>query len=214
LPAGATAVPGHRYSIPIGGTVLLYRGPVKDAGGYTRDMAGSPPTPARPKPILARAVAAALAAALAGCGLGEGRCLVESRSLQYEAETRSDSLLGRGVLELSETRGAENSDWVLWHVRVLPFAGRVTAVSLRQGPPQAPGRLLYRFPVVNSVPESGVITQVFVRTAYAGEVPFADLWDLVLREDVSFEAVFDDVRTLRVGPLLRTGFSDWQEVCT
>jgi hypothetical protein len=69
--------------------------------------------------------------------------------------------------------------------------------------------------VVNSVPESGVITQVFVRTAYAGEVPFAELWDLVQREAVSFEVVFEgDVRTLRVGPLLRTGFSDWQEVCT
>lgn len=179
-------------------------------------MAGSPPTPQRPRSILARAAAAALAvAAPAGCGIGEGRCLVQGRSLQYEGETRSDSLVGRGVLELSETRGAENSDWVQWHVRVEPLAGRVTAVALRQGPPQAPGRLLYRFPLVNSVPESGVITQVFVRTAYAGEVPFAELWDLVQREAVSFEVVFEgDVRTLRVGPLLRTGFSDWQDVCT
>jgi hypothetical protein len=178
-------------------------------------MAGTLRTPQWPRSILARAVVAALAAALAGCGLGEGRCLVESRSLQYEAETRSDSLVGRGFLELSETRGAENAAWVLWHVRVAPFVGRATTVSLREGPPEAPGRLLYRFPVVNSVPESGVITQVFVRTAYAGEVPFAEFWDLVQREAVSFELVFEgDVRTLRVGPLLRTGFSDWQDVCT
>lgn len=68
---------------------------------------------------------------------------------------------------------------------------------------------------MNSVPESGVITQVFVRTAYAGEVPFAEIWELVERQPVSFEVVFDgDVRPLVVGPLIRTGSSDWQEACS
>jgi hypothetical protein len=120
-----------------------------------------------------------------------------------------------GFLELSETRGADNGAFVLWHLRAAPFTGRATVVSLRLGPPEAPGRLLYQFPLVNSVPDSGVLTQVFVRTAYAGEVPFAELWDLVQREPVSFHAVLDDgVRPLRVGPLLRTGSRDWQEVCS
>jgi hypothetical protein len=150
----------------------------------------------------------------AGCGLARDleRCQVQSRSLEYAAETKSDSLLGTGFLELSETRGAESGAWVVWHLRIAPSVGRARVVSLRQGPPEAPGRVLYEFPLLNSVSESGVITQVFVRTAYAGEVPSAELWELIQRHPVSFEVVFDgDVRPLRVGPLLRTGFSDWQE---
>jgi hypothetical protein len=163
-------------------------------------------------------VTAALAIILAaGCGLARDleRCEVESRSLQYAAETRSDSLVGTGFLELSETRGSERGAWMLWHLRVAPFGGRARVVSLRQGPPEAPGRVLYEFPLLNSVSESGVLTQVFVRTAYAGEVPFAELWDLIQHQPVSFEVVFDgDVQPLRVGPLVRTDFSDWQEVCS
>jgi hypothetical protein len=164
--------------------------------------------------ILAALAAAALAVAAAGCGVG-GRCLVESRASEYRAETSSGSRVGNGALQLSETRGAENGAFVLWQLRVAPFAGRATSVSLRQGTPEAPGRLLYRFPLVNSVPESGVLTQVFVRTAYSGDVPFAEMWELIQREPVSFEATFDgDVRPLRVGPLLRTESSDWQDVCS
>ena len=162
----------------------------------------------------ARTVAAALVLiAAADCDVG--RCGVESRSLEYAAETRSGSLVGNGFLELSETRGAENAAWVVWHLRVAPFVGRARTASLRQGPPQAPGRVLYEFPLVNSVSESGVITQAFVRTAYAGKVPFAELWELVQRQPVSFEVVFDgDVRPLAVGPLLPTQSSDWQEACS
>jgi hypothetical protein len=180
-------------------------------------MAASVRTPQWRKCTLAGAVAAAFELTAAGCDVGRdlGRCAVESRSLQYGAETRSDSRVGNGFLQLSETRGAENGAFSLWHLRVAPFVGRARIVSLRQGPPEAPGRLLYQFALVNSVPESGVITQVFVRTPYAGEVPFAELWELVQREPVSFEAVFDgDVRPLRVGPLLPAGSSDWQEVCS
>ena len=163
-----------------------------------------------------RIVAAALALiAAAACDFGVGRCTVESRSVEYAAETRTGSLVVNGFLELAETRGAENGAWVLWHVRMAPFAGRARTVSLRQGPPEAPGRLLYEFAVVNSVPASGVITQVFVRTPYAGEVPFAELWELIQRQPVSFEVVFDgDSRPLVVGPLSRTGFSDWQDACS
>ena len=162
------------------------------------------------------AVAAAFAFLAAGCDrAGLVRCEVESRALEYRAETGSDSRTGNGFLELSETRGAENRAFVIWHLRATPFVGRATSVSLRQGPPEAPGRVLYRFPLVNPVPESGVLTQVFVRTPYAGEVPFAELWELVQREAVSFHAELDgEVRPLRVGPLVRTGFSDWQEACS
>ncbi len=143
------------------------------------------------------------------------RCLVQSRAIQHEAQSSGDGRVGRGFLELAETRAAENAAWVLWHVRVTPFAGTATTVVLRQGTPQAPGAVLYRFPVVNSAPDSGVLTQVFVRTAYAGEVPFDQLWDLVQSQPVSFEVVFDGgVAPLRIGPLLRTGFSDWQDACS
>jgi hypothetical protein len=168
----------------------------------------------RPTSILGRIAAAALAVTAApGCDVD--RCGVESRALEYAAETRSDSRVGNGFLELSETRGAENASSVIWHVRVAPFAGTVRSVSLRQGPPEAPGRLLYEFPLVNSVPASGVITQVFVRTAYAGRVPFAELWELVQRQPVSFEVLFEgNVRPLAVGPLIRTQSSDWQEACS
>lgn len=166
--------------------------------------------------IIARIVAAPLAViAAAGCDFGVDRCGVESRSVEYAAETQSGSLVGNGFLELTQSRGAENGAWVLWHLRMAPFVGRARTVSLRQGAPEAPGRLLYEFALVNSVPASGVITQVFVRTAYAGEVPFAELWELVQRQPVSFEVVFDgDLPPLVVGPLIRTGSSDWQEACS
>jgi hypothetical protein len=146
-------------------------------------------------------------AVIAGAGCDLERCTVESRSLQYEASG--------GFLELTETRGAENARWILWHVRVAPVPGTPRAAVLREGPPEAPGRRLYEFPLVNSVPESGVVTQVFVRTPYAGEVPFDELWELVQNEPVSFEVLFDgDVPPRRIGPLLRTGSSDWQETCS
>ena len=165
-----------------------------------------------PRSILAGIVAAGLAVLGVGCDLE--RCETESRALEYGAETRSGSLVGNGFLQLSETRGSENVASVLWHLRVAPAAGRARTVSLRQGPPQAPGRVLYEFPLVNSVTESGVITQVFTRAAYAGKVPFAELWELVQREPVSFEIVFEGDGRLVVGPLLRTGSSDWQETCS
>ena len=163
--------------------------------------------------FLAGGVAIALGAA--GCGLGDGECLVESRTLELGAQTADGPLTGSGFLELSETRGAENAAFVIWHLRAAPFTGTGTAVTLRRGTPEALGRELYRFPVVNAVPASGVITQVFVRTPYAGDVPFSDLWEIVQREPVTFFAELDGVvQTLRVGPLLRTGSSDWQEVCS
>ena len=165
------------------------------------------------RPWFRGAVAIAFLVAAAGCDLGStlGGCGVETRSLEYGAQTATRA----GFLELSETRGDENGAFVIWHVRATPFPGSARTVSLREGPPDAPGRLLYRFPVANAVPESGVLTQVFTRTPYAGEVPFAELWDRIQREPVSFHAELEsDATVVRIGPLLRTGSSDWQEACT
>jgi hypothetical protein len=75
--------------------------------------------------------------------------------------------------------------------------------------------VLYEFPLTNAVADTGVITQVFVRTPYAGQVPFAELWELLLRQPVSFEITFaGEAPAVRVGPLGRTGFSDWEEACS
>jgi hypothetical protein len=163
-----------------------------------------------------RSLAVVLAVGVAGCDQGIGiRCAVESRSLEYSAETRNGALVGNGFLTLSETRGAENRTFMTWHLRAAPSTARARSVALRQGPPGALGRLLIQFPLVNAVSDSGVITQVFVQTPFAGEVPFAELWELIQREPVSFDAVFEgDVAPLRVGPLLRTNSSDWQEICS
>ena len=175
-------------------------------------------TPVRPRSIAAGIAAAATLMTAAACGLvpRAERCGNESRSLEHAAETRSGSRVGTGFLELTETRGAENRAWVVWHVRAEPsVVGRVRTVSLRQGSREAPGRVLYQFPLVNSVPASGVITQVFVRTAYAGEVPFAELWELIQRQPVFYEVAFEgDAQPLAVGPLVRTQSSDWQETCS
>ncbi|HET8646126.1 MAG TPA: hypothetical protein VFO85_11590 [Vicinamibacteria bacterium] len=156
---------------------------------------------------------ASLAAALSGCD--PYRCLVQSRAQQFEAPIGSGPITGRAAFSLSQTRGAENDDFVMWHVRASPLPAPATRVTLREGTPDAPGRVLYEFPLVNAVADSGVITQVFTRTAYAGQVPFAELWDLVQRQPVSMEVVFTgDVPPLRVGPLSRTSSGDWQDVCT
>src|SRR5688572_28037512 len=125
--------------------------------------------PLRSRSLLAGVLSAGLAAlSYARCKLAT-RCTVESRSLQYEAKTRAESRVGTGFLELSETRGAENAAWVIWHVRVEPLAALARTVVLREGPTGGPGRVLYEFPLLNSVPASGVVTQVFVRTTYAGQ---------------------------------------------
>lgn len=159
------------------------------------------------------AVAVAAAALAAGCD--PYRCLVQSRAQQYEATIGSGPVAGRASFELAETRGAESGQFVMWHVRASPLPAAATRVLLRAGSPEAPGRLLYEFPLVNAVPDSGVITQVFSRTPYAGGVPFAELWDLVQREPVLFEVVLaGGTAPLRIGPLDRTLSTDWQDVCT
>jgi hypothetical protein len=152
-------------------------------------------------------------ALLAGCD--PYQCLVQSRAQQYELQTASGPAAGRVALELSQTRGDENDDFVLWHVRLDGATAPATRVLLREGLPQTPGRVLYEFPLTNAVPASGVVTQVFTRTRYAGQVPFAELWDLIQSQPVSFEVQFSgDSPPVRVGPLGRTGGSDWQDVCT
>ena len=143
------------------------------------------------------------------------RCLVESRAQQFEAQLASGGVSGRGSLVLSETRGAETGAFVIWHVRATPLPADVARVLLREGTREAPGRVLYEFPLVNAVAESGVITQAFTRTPYAGPLPFAELWDLVGRQPVVFEIAFaGGAPPLHIGPLGRTSAGDWQDVCT
>jgi hypothetical protein len=143
------------------------------------------------------------------------RCLVQSRAQQFEAQFVSGVVSGRGFLLLSETRGAESGAFVTWHVRMAPVSAAVARVLLREGTREAPGRVLYEFPLVNVVPDSGVITQVFTPTPYAGRVPFAELWDLIQRQAVLFEVVFaGGAPPLHIGPLDRTSAGDWQDVCT
>ena len=143
------------------------------------------------------------------------RCLVQSRAQQFEAQFARGMASGRGSLLLSETRGAESGGFVIWHVRVAPLPAAAARVVLREGTREAPGRVLYEFPLVNVVPDSGVVTQVFTRTAYAGRVPFAELWELLQRQPVVFEVAFaGGAPPLRIGPLDRTSAGDWQDVCT
>jgi hypothetical protein len=186
----------------------------RGSSAYTGNMADAWTVSRRTGRCLAGLASAALTL-FAGAGCDPTRCLVESRALQYEAQTTTDSRTGVGSLELVETRGEERGTFILWHVRVAPLPGTARTVVLREGPPGAPGRLLYTFPILNPVPASGVVTQVFVRTPYAGAVPFSELWDLVQSRSVSFEVVFEgEARPAGIGPLIRTDSSDWQETCS
>ena len=143
------------------------------------------------------------------------RCLVQSRAQQLEAQFVSGVVSGRGSLLLSERRGAESGAFVIWHVRAAPIPAAVARVLLREGMREAPGRVLYEFPLANVVADSGVITQVFTPTPYAGLVPFNELWDLIQRQPVVFEIVFaGGALPLHIGPLDRTSAGDWQDVCT
>ena len=154
-------------------------------------------------------------AAVLFAGCNPYRCLVQSRFQRYDAQIGGGPIAGRGVFELTETRGAENATLVLWHVRASPLPAAATRVFLREGTADTPGRLLYEFPLMNAVPESGVITQAFAGVPHAGPVPFAELWELVQRQPVSFEIVFGSgPPPLRIGPLNRAGSGDWQDVCT
>jgi hypothetical protein len=167
-------------------------------------------------PSIRRAVSWATILVVAGAGCDfVNRCTVESRAAEYRTEATSGSGVGLAALELSQTRGAEHRDWLLWHVRVTPWMGTPVAVLVREGRPEAPGRTLFELPVLNTVPDSGVVTQVFVRTAYAGSVPFAELWDIIQSRPVTVEILFGASRQpVRLGPLLPAGSSDWQETCS
>ena len=159
----------------------------------------------------------ALIAAIGAGGLGftgcGAACTVQSRIL----DLRTGQTLGgtEAALGLRQTRGSEEGRFVMWFVRVNPLVGTVGQVRLRAATGDHAGRVLYEFPLVNAVPAAGVVTQVFEDTPYQGAVPFAELWDL-LQRDQAFVEVIDAASTsvLRIGPLeLRTSL-DWQDVCT
>ena len=156
----------------------------------------------------------ALVGAVLSAGCDTQPCDFQSRDVQYEAQM-GNGPLARGFLELNETHGAGELPSVLWHVRVTPLPAPATRVFLREGAPDSSGRVLYEFPLTNAVADTGIITQVFVRTPYAGQVPFVELWEILQRQPVSFEVTFaGDASPVRIGPLGRTAFSDWEDGCS
>jgi hypothetical protein len=155
----------------------------------------------------------ALVGAVLSAGCDRYPCDFQSREVQYEAQMGNGSI-ARGFIELIETNVAGEVPSVLWHVRVSPLPAPATRVVLREGAPDSSGRVLYEFPLTNAVADTGIVTQVSVRTPYAGQVPFAEFWDLLQRQPASFEVTFaGDASPVRVGPLGRIGFSDWQDAC-
>jgi hypothetical protein len=157
---------------------------------------------------------AALVSAILAAGCDPYRCLVQTRAQQFELDTASGPAAGRVSLLLSQSRGRDTGDFVMWHVRLSGPTAPATRVVLREGPPQAPGRVLYDFPLVNPVPNTGVVTQMLSPAPYAGQVPFAELWDLVQSQQISFEVQLSGGTELRIGPLPRTSAGDWQDACT
>ena len=156
----------------------------------------------------------ALVGAVLSAGCDSYTCDFQIRAVQYEADM-GNGPVARGFLQLIETRGADEVPSVLWYVRVAPLPAPATRVLLREGTTGSSGRVLYEFPLTNAVAEAGVITQVSVRTPYAGQVPFAELWELLQRQPASFEVTFaGDPSPVRIGPLGRTGFNDWEEGCS
>ena len=156
----------------------------------------------------------AIVSAVLSAGCDSYPCDFQSRDVQYEAQT-GNGPVARGFLELFETNGAGEVPSVLWHVRVTPLPAPATRVLLREGAHDSLGRVLYEFPLTNAVADTGVIAQAFVRTPYAGQVPFAELWELLQRQPVSFEVTFaGDASPVRIGPLGRTAFSDWEDACS
>ena len=156
----------------------------------------------------------ALVGSILSAGCDTQPCDFDSREVQYEAEM-GNGPVARGFLELIETRGAGEAPSMLWHVRVAPLPAPATRVLLREGAPDSLGRVLYEFPLTNAVAEAGIITQVSVRTPYAGPVPFAEFWNVLQLQPVSFEVTFaGDASPVRVGPLGRIEFDDWEQGCS
>jgi hypothetical protein len=156
----------------------------------------------------------ALAVAIGGLAvIGCYDCTIQGRFMEFRAAGSAGSAVTEVFLDLNETRGSEDAQYVIWSVRVSPLDGPVTAVRLRVGTAEAPGAVLYDFPLVNAVPDAGVITQVFVNQPYAGEVPFDELWDLIQGDPVFVEVIYQDSPAVpRIGPLELTNARDWQDI--
>ena len=160
-----------------------------------------------------RSVAAALRAdRRPGCDFGSAvepsRVVPRSRSGNAE-RSRSETASSNWP----RPAAPENGAWVVGTC-ACAFAGRARTVWLPAGTPEAPGRLLYEFAVVNSVPASGVITQVFVRTPTRARCPSRALGAdpataRILRGSVRRR--FTAARRRAAHP--ERGSSDWQRAC-
>jgi len=143
-------------------------------------------------------------------------CTIQGRFLEFRAADSAGTVTSEAFVELDETRGSEEGQYILWAVREDPTSGPVSAVRLRAGMPDDPGMVLYDFPLLNAVPSAGVITQVFQLHPYAGATPFLELWDRLQHEPFYVEIVYEGSLAPRgIGPLHLTNEADWRDIlCT
>lgn len=141
------------------------------------------------------------------------QCTIQGRFMEFRAGDSTEAATSEAFVELDETRGSEEGQYILWAVREDPTSGTVSAVRLRAGTPDKPGIVLYDFPPLNAVPSAGVITQVFQLHPYAGATPFAQLWDRLQREPAYVEIVYEGLLDPKgIGPLRLTNDADWRDI--
>jgi len=141
---------------------------------------------------------------------------LEIAELQFRAADSAGTVTSEAFVELDETRGSEEGQYLLWAVREDPTSWPVTAVRLRAGTSDAPGVVLYDFPLLNAVPCAEVITQVFHLRPYDGATPFLALWDRLQSEPFYVEIVYEgSLAPKGIGPLHLTNEADWRDIlCT
>jgi hypothetical protein len=160
-----------------------------------------------------------LLATCAAALLSSGCCATEGRTLDLEWEQGPQ----RASLELNETRGKTEGQYLMWYVRsALPGGVAVAEVTLRQESPG--GQLLYRFPLETPTPYADVATQVFTYESYeratgsdriGGLISFDQLWDRVESGGRVFIQVrYTDGSVANLGPLALVEQVPWQNYCT
>ena len=143
-----------------------------------------------------------MALAIRAADLGSARdyeCGIHGRLMRFRPTGPAESAAIAERLGLSGlTAGAE---YVVWEVRVDPFAAPVTTVRLRLGTADAPGSTLCAFPFPAAEDDECGHVRMFV-SAEGSDLPFEELWQLIQREPVHVEVMLEDaVEPLAIGPL-------------
>lgn len=144
------------------------------------------------------------------------QCTIQGRFMEFRAADSTGAVMHDAFVDLDQTRGSEDGQYILWAVREDPTSGPVNAVRLRAGTPDEPGVVLYDFPLLNAVPSAGVITQVFQLRPYDGATPFLELWDRLQSGPFYVEIVYEgSLAPKGIGPLRLTNEADWRDIlCT